>query len=169
MKAHQLFQSMSQPLSADLFTFLQSNEKPVYKAAIQGLANQRNLRAVFVERKPRDERHAWMRAALSRPASDTLATHLLQAWLLGANKPMLREFLGALEIPHEEDGTVEVIPPCPPKERLEAAIDQLLSNYPSEAVAVYLHAFREMDSSVQWPALNEILNENPRLELAAAS
>ncbi len=169
MKAHQLFQSMSQPLAADLFTFLQSNEKPVYKAAIQGLANQRNLRAVFVERKPRDERHAWMRAALSRPASDTLATHLLQAWLLGANKPMLREFLGALEIPHEEDGTVEEIPPCPPKESLQAAIDLLLSKYPAEPVAVYLHAFREMDSSVQWPALEEILNDNPRLQLAAAS
>ncbi|HEV8185088.1 MAG TPA: hypothetical protein VGP40_03970 [Chthoniobacterales bacterium] len=169
MKAHQLFQSMSQPLAADLFTFLQSNEKPVYKAAIQGLANQRNLRAVFVERKPRDERHAWMRAALGRPASDTLATHLLQAWLLGANKPMLREFLGALEIPHEEDGTVEEIPPCPPKESLQAAIERLLSKYPAEAVAVYLHAFREMDSSLQWPALNEILNDNPRLQLAAAS
>ncbi len=169
MKAHQLFQSMSQPLAADVFTFLQTNEKPVYKAAIQGLANQRNLRAVFVERKPRDERHAWMRAALSRPASDTLATHLLQAWLLGANKPMLREFLGALEIPHEEDGTVEEIPPCPPKERLQAAIDLLLSKYPAEPVAVYLHAFREMDSSVQWPALEEILNDNSRLQLAAAS
>ncbi len=169
MKAYQLFQSMSQSLAGDVFTFLHTNEKPVYKAAIQGLANQRNLRAVFVERKPRDERHAWMRAALSRPVSDTLATHLLQAWLLGANKPMLREFLGALDIAHEEDGTVEEIPPCPPKERLQAAIDQLLSKYQAEPVAVYLHAFRDMDSSVQWPALNEILNDNPRLQLAAAS
>jgi len=106
-----------------------------------------------------------MRAALGRPASDTLATHLLQAWLLGANKPMLRDFLGALDIPHDEAGTVAEIPPCPPKASLQAAIDQLLSKYPSEAVAVYLHAFREMDSSVQWPALNEILGEDSRLAL----
>lgn len=167
MKAHQIFQNISQPLANDVFSFLHSTEKPVYKAAIQGLTNQRNLRAVFVERKPRDERHAWMKTALARPLSDTLATHLLQAWLLGANKPMLREFLGALEIPHEEDGTVEEIPPSPPKEKVQAAVDQLLAKYPAESVAVYLHAFRDMDSSVQWPALNEILDAEPRLQLPA--
>ena len=169
MKAHALFQRMSPALAGDVFMFLHREEKPVYKAAIQGLANQRNLRAVFVERKPRDERHAWLKAALSRPVSDTLATHLLQAWLLGANKPMLREFLGALDIPHEEDGTVEELPPCPPKEKIQAAVDQLLTKYPPEPVAVYLHAFRDMDSSVQWPALNEVLEEDARLQLAPAA
>lgn len=168
MKAHELFQHISTPLAAEVFTFLHEKEKPVYKAAIQGLANQRNLRAVFVERKPRDERHAWMKTALSRPVSDTLATHLLQAWLLGANKSMLCDFLDALGIAHEEDGTVEVIPPSPPKEKLQAAVDQLMTKYPPEAVAVYLHAFRDMDSSVQWPALNEILEDDPRLQLSAA-
>ncbi len=168
MKAHELFARMSRPLAEEVFTFLREEEKPVYKAAIQGLANQRNLRGVFVERKPRDERHAWMKTALSRPVSDTLATHLLQAWLLGANKPMLREFLGALEIPHAEDGTVEEIPECPPKEKVQSAVDQLLGKYPGESVAVYLHAFRDMDSSVQWPALNEILDDDPRLQFADA-
>jgi hypothetical protein len=169
MKAHELFRDMSAPLAAEVFTFLHEHEKPVYKAAIQGLANQRNLRAVFVERKPRDERHAWMKAALSRPVSDTLATHLVQAWLLGANKPMLNDFLDALEIAHEEDGTVEIIPPSPPKEKLQAAVDQMLTKYNPQAVAVYLHAFRDMDSSVQWPPLNEILTEDARLQLSGAA
>lgn len=167
MKAHELFRDMSAPLATEVFAFLHEHEKPVYKAAIQGLANQRNLRAVFVERKPRDERHAWMKAALSRPVSDTLATHLVQAWLLGANKQMLCDFLDALQIAHEEDGTVEIIPPSPPKEKLQAAVDQLLTKYNPQAVAVYLHAFRDMDSSVQWPPLNEILTEDPRLQLTA--
>lgn len=167
MRSHELFRSMSQPTAAQVFTFLHETEKPIYKAAIQGLANQRNLRPVFVERKPRDERHAWMKAALARPVSDTLATHLLQAWLLGANKSMLCDFLDALGIEHEEDGTVEVIPPCPAKEKLQGAIDQLLGKYQPEAVAIYLHAFRDMDSSVQWPALNEILVEDPRLQFEA--
>lgn len=169
MKAHELFQRISQPLAAKAFSFLRAEEKTVYKAAIQGLANQRNLRAVFVERKPRDERHAWMQSALSRPVSETLATHLLQAWLLGANKPMLRDFLTALEIPHEEDGTVEELPPSPPKEKIQLAVDQLLQRYEPEAVAVYLHAFRDMDSAVQWPALNEILSEDARLQFGAAT
>ncbi len=168
MKAHELFAKMSEPLAADVLTFLHEQEKPVYKAAIQGLANQRNLRPVFVERKPRPERHAWMKAALSRPVSDTLATHLVQAWLLGANKPMLCEFLDAIGIVHEEDGTVEVIPPSPPRDKLQAAVDQLLTKYDPQAVTVYLHAFRDMDSSVQWPPLNEILAEDPRLQFTAA-
>jgi len=165
MKSHELFQRMSPALAAEVFLFLQKQEKAVYKAAIQGLANQRNLRGVFIERKPPNERHPWMKTALSRPMSDALASHVLQAWLLGAHKPMLRDFLNGLDIPHGEDGTVEELPPCPPKEKLQHAADQLLARYPAERVAIYLHAFRDMDSTVQWPALSEILNEDARLRL----
>ena len=104
-----------------------------------------------------------MQAALSRPLSDALASHLLQGWLLGAQKPMLNDFLEALEIPHADDGTVDELPPCPPKEKLVAAVNQLLEKYPAETVAIYLHAFRDMDSTVQWPALSEILADDPRL------
>ncbi len=167
MKAHELFHRMSPESASEIFAFLQQEEKPVYKAAIQGLANQRNLRGIFVERKPPNERHPWMKHALSRPISDTLATHLLQAWLLGAHKPMLNDFLGGLKIEHDEDGTVEELPACPPKAELEAATEDLLAKYPAETVAIYLHAFRDMDSTVQWPALNEILNDDARLQLSA--
>ena len=38
-----------------------------------------------------------MQAALARKMSDSVATHLLHAWLLGA-KEMLCDFLDALEI-----------------------------------------------------------------------
>lgn len=157
---------MSPASAAEIFLFLQKEEKQVYKAAIQGLANQRNLRGVFVERKPPNERFPWMKHALSRPISDALATHLIQAWLLGAQKPMLNDFLDALEITHEADGTVDEVGPCPPKGKLQSAADKLLEKYPAEWVAIYLHAFRDMDSTVQWPALNEILGEDARLQFA---
>ena len=163
MKAHELFQQMSPETAAEIFSYLQREEKPVYKAAIQGLANQRNLRPVFVERKLPNERYVWMQAALARPISDGLATHLVQAWLLGANKEMLCDFLDALGIAHEPDGTVENLPESPAKEKVQAAIDHLLGKYPAQAVAIYLHAFRDMDSAVQWPPLNEILAEDARL------
>jgi hypothetical protein len=156
---------MSPALAAQIFTFVQTEQKPVYKAAIQGLANQRNLRSVFIERKPPVERFPWMQAALSRGVSDSLASHLLHAWLVGAHKEMLCDFLDALEIKHEEDGTVEVIPAAPPKEKIAAAAAQLLAKYPANEVAVYLHAFRDMDATVQWPSLDEILAEEPRLKL----
>lgn len=156
---------MSPALAAQIFGWLHTEQKPVYKAAIQGLANQRNLRGVFIERKPPAERFPWLQAALGRKISDSLASHLLQAWLLGANKPMLCDFLDAMEIKHDDDGTVEDLPAAPPKEKIAAAVAGLLGKYPAETVAVYLHAFRDMDSAVQWPALDEILAEEPRLKL----
>ena len=165
MRSHEIFQKMSPALAAEIFTFLQAEQKPVYKAAIQGLANQRNLRGVFIERKPPVERHPWMQAALGRTISDALASHLLQAWLIGANKQMLCDFLDAMEIKHADDGTVDVVPSAPPKEKIAAGVAQLLAKYPAETVAVYLHAFRDMDSAVQWPSLDEILAEEPRLKL----
>ena len=106
-----------------------------------------------------------MQAALGRKISDSLASHVLQAWLLGANKEMLCDFLDAMEIKHNDDGTVEDLPSAPPKEKIAAAASQLLQKYPAEIVAVYLHAFRDMDSAVQWPALDEVLAEEPRLKL----
>ena len=167
MRAHEIFQRMSPELAVQIFTFLHTEQKPVYKAAIQGLANQRNLRGVFIERKPPGERFPWMQAALGRPLSDSLASHLLQAWLLGANKEMLCDFLDGLEIQHEEDGTVSDLPVAPPKEKIAAAVSQLLAKHPRENVAVYLHAFRGIDGATDWPALDEILAEEPQLKLGA--
>jgi len=165
MRSHEIFQQMSPALAAEIFTFLQTEQKPVYKAAIQGLANQRNLRGVFIERKPPAERFPWMQAAFGRKISDSLASHVLQAWLLGANKQMLCDFLDGLEIKHADDGTVDELPAELPKEKITAAVDRLLEKYPAENVAAYLHAFRDMDSTVHWPALDEILATEPRLKL----
>lgn len=164
MRSHEIFQRMSPALAAQIFSFLHTEQKPVYKAAIQGLANQRNLRSVFIERKPPAERFPWMQAALGRKLSDSLASHLLQTWLLGANKQMLCDFLDAMEIKHDDDGTVEDLPAAAPKEKITTAVARLLEKYPAETVTVYLHAFRDMDSAVQWPALDEILAEDPQLK-----
>ena len=121
MRSHEIFQRMSPALAAQIFTFLQAEQKPVYKAAIQGLANQRNLRGVFIERNRRPSDFRGCRLRLAAQVSDSLASHLLQAWLLGANKQMLCDFLAALEIKHEEDGTVEELPSAPPKEKIASS------------------------------------------------
>ena len=167
MKSHELFDQMSPALAAEIFTYLNQEQKPVLKAAIQGLANQRKLRAVFVERKPPNERATWLQSALSRKISDTLAAHLLQAWLLGAQKGMLCDFLDAVGIKRDDDGTVENLPDSPPKEKLVEAVDQLVAKYPPEAVAVYLQAFHDMDSEVSWEPLGEVLAEDERLKLGS--
>ncbi|MEO7165801.1 MAG: hypothetical protein ABI787_05635 [Spartobacteria bacterium] len=168
MKSHEIFQHMSPALAAEILGYVQKQQAPVFKSVVQGLANQRNLRAVFVERKPPAERYAWVQAALGRKMGDTLAAHLLQAWLLGAEKPMLCDFLDSLGIAHDEDGTVEQLPDSPPKEKLREVIGQLVEKYPAEAVAVYLHAFHDMDSTVSWPPLGEVLAEDDRMKLGVS-
>lgn len=156
---------MSPALGAQILGFLQTEQRPVYKAAIQGLANQRNLRSVFIERKPPIERFAWVQAALGQRKSESLASHLLHAWLFGAHKQMLCDFLDGLGIQHAADGTVDELPTAPPREKIAATASQLLAKYPAETVAVYLHTFRDIDSGVQWQTLDEVLSEEPRLKL----
>jgi hypothetical protein len=168
MKSHEIFQRMSAVQAARIFTFLQTEQKDIYKAMIQGLANQRHLRPIFIERKPPSERHPWIQAALGRGISDVLASHLLQSWLLGANKQMLCDFLDSLGIAHGEDGTVDTIPASPPREEIARAVERLLARYPAEAVAVYLHAFRGMDAAADWPPLTEMLRERAELQLGGA-
>ena len=167
MKSHEIFQQMSPGLAGEILSYLQKEQPPVFKSVVQTLASQRNLRAVFIERKPPNERYAWIKAALGRKAADTLAAHLLQAWLLGAQKPMLCAFLDSLGIAHDEDGTVEQLPESPPKEKIAATVTQLLSEYPPEVLAVYLQAFHDMDSTVSWPPLGEVLAEDERLRLGS--
>ena len=166
MKSYELFQNMSPALASEILSYLQKEQNPVFKSVVQTLAAQRRLRPIFVERKPPHERHAWIKAALWRKPSDALAAHLLQAWLLGAQKPLLCDFLDSLGVARDEDGTVEQLPESPPKEALGRTIDQLLAKYPAETVAVYLHAFHDMDNTVSWPPLGEVLAEDERLKLS---
>jgi hypothetical protein len=165
MKSFEIIDQMSLELVTEILGYLQNEQTPVYKSMVQALAGQRKLRPVFVERKPRDERYAWMKSALARKPSDAVAAHLLQAWLLGAEPAMLCAFLDSLGIAHEKDGTVENLPESPPREKLAEAVDKLLDGYPREKVAVYLHAFHGMDNTVTWPPLGELLAEDERLKL----
>lgn len=167
MKSHEIFQRMSPRLATEILTYLQKEETPIFKSVVQGLAQQRKLRPVYIERKPPAQRYAWLQGALSRKASDTLAAHLLQSWLLGAQKPLLCDFLDSLGIAHDPDGTVAKLPESPPKEKLAEVISQLLTKYPAENVAVYLHAFHDMDSTVEWPPLGEVLQAEERMTLGA--
>lgn len=165
MKSYELFQRMSPALATEILSYLQKEKTPVYKSVVPTLAAQRNLRPVFVERKPPAERYLWLKNALARKPNDALAAHLLQAWLIGSQRPMLCDFLGSSGVPHDDDGTVEKLPDSPPREELQRTIDQLLTKYPAEPLAVYLHAFHDMDDEPSWPPLGEILAEDERLRL----
>jgi hypothetical protein len=147
-----------------VFAFLLEREKPVYKAIIQNIASRRKLRPIFIERKPKSERHLWLQQALSQKGSEDLVIQLFQIWLLGAHREMICDFLDLLGIKHDGKGVVDDLPPEPTREALAEAITKLLEKHPREIVAVYLHAFQAMDET-GWSTLDNILAEDPRVAL----
>ncbi len=167
-KPYEIFAALSPAVSEQLFSFIHEREKPLYKATIDTLAKQRKLRPIFVERKPRAERHTWMKEVLGRKINESVAAHLLQIWLVGAQAKLLCDFLDGLGIAHDENGTIEALPPAPEKEKLKATIENLFTTHNPEVVAVYLHAFQALDEN-GWSTLAELLAEDPRLHLATTA
>jgi hypothetical protein len=165
MRSHEIFRECPTEVVTEIFVYLYEHEKGVYRAIIQNIATQRKLRPVFIERKPKTERHEWLRQALSRKPADDMAAQTLQIWLLGAQKDLICQFLDALEIPHDGKGFVDQLPPEPSGEKLKAAVDQLLEQHRPEIVAIYLHLFQTMDDA-GWKALEEVLIADPRLKIS---
>jgi len=162
MTAHELFATFSPAEAGEVFGWLLESDKAAYKTMAGMLATRRKLRPVFVERKPRDERHAWMREAVSRPANADLATEILQAWIMGANEKMVCAFLDSLKVPHDGKGLIETLPAEPPAGEVAAAVDALFASNPPLAVRAYLHLFSAMDMT-DWPALRDLVATDSRL------
>ena len=166
MSPNEVFAQMPESTFSSMISDIFENEKPLYKNLIENLAKQRKLRPVFVERKPRVERFAWIKDALGRKQNEPVAANLLQIWLVSRHAAMLCDFLDSLGIKHDDNGTVDQIPPQPEKPALENAVASLLAKYDPAIVAVYLHAFQALDET-GWPILDELLAADPRLHLAA--
>jgi hypothetical protein len=164
MKCYEIFSKLSPELTNEIFAYLLEFEKPVYKAMIQNIASRRKLRPVFIERKPKNERHHWLQQALSLKSADDITLQVLQIWLLGAQRELICEFLDSLGIAHDGKGVVENLPAAPSRERLNDTITRLLEKRSPEVVAVYLHAFQAMDET-GWSVLDEALAADPRVSL----
>lgn len=166
MAPHELFAAMSPALSTEIFEYTHANDKQLYHGALDVVAQMRKVRPVFLERQPRAERYATMRAALSRPNAALAADNLIRNWLLKKHNAVLIDFLDSLKIKHDK-GVVETIPQSVDDAALKQGVDVLLAKYPAETVALYLHAFNDMDEA-RWKNLNEVLASDPRLKLGSA-
>lgn len=165
LTSHELFGFMSPTLANDIITFTFENEKPTYRATLNAVAESRHVRAVFLERQPKPQRHAAMVSSLAKPSLELAAGNLIRTWLLKKYKSMLVDFLNALEIKNE-DGVVEDLPKSMDDAKLKGAVDGLLAKYPPEAVAVYLNAFNDMNEA-NWTNLKSMLESDSRLQLGA--
>jgi hypothetical protein len=163
LTSHELYGFMSPNLALEILTYAFESDKPLYRATLQAVAEARKVRPVFLERQPRTERHTQMLSTLARPSLEMVTSNLIRTWLVKKHKNMLIDFLNALGIQHNE-GVVEDLPESMADEKLRPAIDALLTKYPQEAVAVYLHAFNDMNEA-NWPNLKTMLEADQRLQL----
>lgn len=161
--AYELFGFMSPALSHEIVESTFTNNKELYKATLAAVAEARHVRPIFLERKPRKDRHKDMVDMLGRPRMDVAASALIRGWLMNSQKAMLADFLDGLAIPHK-DGAVDDLPKTVDDDKLKTTVQGLLEKHPAEKVAVYLHAFAEMNE-VEWPILNAVLDSEPRLQI----
>src|ERR1700676_4814485 len=122
MKCYEIFSKISPELTNEIFSYLLETEKPVYKAMIQNIAARRKLRPVFIERKPKSERHLWLQQALSLKNADDIAMQLLQICWLARKVEMICEFLDSRVTEHDGKRVEENLPAAPPQERLNDTI-----------------------------------------------
>ena len=162
MTATEIFGRLNGAQAGEVLNWLAENDRNAYKSAAGMLATRRKLRAVFVERKPKDERNQWMKDSLSRASNADLALEILQVWTLGSNERMVCDFLDTLNITHDGKGLIDELPSEPAGESVTKAVDLLISKYPAHSVFVYLHLFSGMDSD-RWPILRGLLAQRPEL------
>lgn len=164
LTAHELIGFMSPQLATEILEHAYLADKEIYKATLAAVAQSRKVRPVFFERQPRKERHAAMLSALAKPVMELAAANLIRGWLLKKHTGLLRDFLDALGVAHQ-DGVVEDLPESIDDAKLKEAVETVLTKHPAELVTVYLHAFHEMNE-VRWPNLKSLLESDPRLQLA---
>ena len=158
---------MSPALANDILSFIFESDKPAYKATLTAVAEAKRVRPVFLERQPRDARHAAMLSALTKPNLDPAAGAFIRAWLVKKHVAILADFMNALEIPNE-NGVVEDLPATMDDAKLQAGVELLLGKYPHEVVAVYLNAFNDMNAT-GWANLKTLLESDARLQLGNAA
>jgi hypothetical protein len=162
LKFHELIGFMSPSLSRQILEDTYTGNKEVYRAVMTAVAEARRVRTIYLERQSKAERHPVMISTLTRPSLETAAANLVKGWLL-KKTDMLADFLNALSIPHQ-DGVVEDVPGSMEDSKLREAVENLVSKYPHEVVAVYLHSFNSMEGA-QWPNLEALLQTDQRLQL----
>jgi len=163
MTSYEMFATMPGALGNRILEEMAGEDKAFYRGLLDGVAQARKVRTVYLERQPRADRHALVVATLARPSMEPTAANLLRTWFLKKQNQLLVDFLDALGLQHEK-GVVEDLPEKVEDAKVKAAVDTLLNKHPAEVVALYLHSFLHLND-VHWHNLEEILFEDHRLEL----
>jgi hypothetical protein len=166
VKAHELYTAADPALVTQMLDWFRDNDRNVYKSAVATLAQSRKLRLVFIQKKPLAEQYAWILKTLRVRQSDTIGEHLLQAWFMAGNQPMLAKFCDTMGIAHDGKGSVTGdLPEEIDAAKLDQAVDVLVADHDPKLVALYLHVFN-LQTPGGWDALTAKLAADSRLALA---
>jgi hypothetical protein len=165
MKACEIFQQMSPALGAQIVSYLRTEQKPVWRAALQALATQRKLRLEYVQKKSGPEQAEFCMKGLKSTLGDVISSQVLQVWLMKAKSQMLADFLDGLGIQHDGQGAVGGdIPTDFDEAKTTASIATLLEKYPHEEVATYLHTF-QLQQPGGWATVAKVMANEPKIKL----
>ncbi len=162
LASYELLAFISPELALRILGDTATDNKEVYEATLGAVAQVQRVRPVFLKRQPKSSRHQLMLKSLVRPGFNEAASGLIRGWLLKHQLNMVKQFLDALGIEHEE-GVVEELPGSVADDKLNAAIDTLLTDRDKEIVVLYLHAFHTMNDA-GWNNLEELLANDERLQ-----
>ena len=166
MKACEIFQNATPALTLQIIGYLKQEHKPVYRATIQTLAQQRKLRPVFIEKKSGPEQVRWIIDTLKLKTSEAVGEQLLQVWLMKGQSAMLSTFVDALGLKHENGVVDGDVPEDFEPAKVKEGIEKMLAAFPAEHVATYLHMF-QLQQEGGYPAITEAMANEPRLKIGA--
>lgn len=122
--------------------------------AVIALAKRLNFRARSIQAQSVDRRSHQL--AHLPDVSDAVAARALIAYHLAAKRPLMRAFLDALAIAHE-DGIITAEEVAPPDvARLTTAIEALRQAFPAEDVSLYLATLSAVDGDT-WAGIDAAL------------
>lgn len=167
MRAHLLIQAIGPELQKEILTYLQTQQRGAYRAAIGTLATQKKLRPVFIQKKTKEQQIAWLFDQLRIKTGDALAEQIIQIWLLKGKPEMLTTFLDAIGVKHDGKGEVQdELPEEIDAKKAKKGIEALLKEFSPKHVALYMYIFQTQKEG-GWPGLGEAISSFPELELQA--
>jgi hypothetical protein len=165
---HALWPTLPPQLANDILLAVQKGNKKLYRTAVEVMAPRMGIRVPTLLEMPKTQRHATWIQILARPEMEVLSFNILSTWLIETQRPMLCAWLDALGIEHGENGCADNFPPQPDTALIKKGVDILLKQFDPVIVSVYLRSFNQIDET-KWPALDEILCNDPRLQPKAAT
>lgn len=166
MKAHEIYQEVDPALIEDMFRWMRSEERNLYKTTLSSLGQARKLRLVFLQKKSVADQIAFMHKILKLKTQDLVGEHLLQVWFMQGHQDLLRTFCDRMEIEHDGNGqVVGDLPESLDDEKLETTVNRLLEMFDPKLVTVYLIVFN-LQTPTGWENLDKVLQEDERLKIA---